>query len=746
MQTDSPGIPPSPSPALSATSSSQSRSRSPAVGNHASKARKGTLGKRMLSSQSSLSNLREPQEPWDEESQKTFETFLARITASGDFPLSWVTNPEFVSFCQKYIPDARLPSRKVLTNRILPRALKDVRAGIMAKAFGGLATVQCDGWTGENFQHLIAFMISTKRQIFTVQVNDTTTERKTAEKLLDQMLEVLDKLDKEWKVRVIAFTTDASGESRKARRLLRERRPDLVTPDCYAHQVNLIVGDYFKANDTAFLVAASQANELITWLRSKTAVMGLIREACLAQNKNAVSVIRPVATRWTAFYLAYRRLLDLRSALEFIVAADELRASEDRIVVPQNDRSAREKAKKMVKLIRDPIFWGNLTRIKHHLSPLAIAANVTQSAHCRLDKVLLTFAALSMEFKKMITEDPTNTPVCEAVLNSIELRWKKSDQDVFIAAVILNPFIKVAPFRRDPGIVSFASINNLLSHLWTRFFGEAPPESLSDEIHAYFDGTPPFKLLQGTCERLSTKAKKKHESPDPIQVYQEINIPDVPPGPLTQLALHLLSICPNSASCERLFSHFGLILTKLRTRLTKKTLVNLAEYKLHIRDEYLRDNTPRSLRKRRFGVLAEKTKAVTGASTSGPLPSTPTVPSGGDVIMAEVPTVEEDPVAEAASESDQLQPQSTTQAIQDISTQLISMLDDDDDADYVYPTGITIGGLFDFTSTHWVGSQRMSAVGSLEAEMEYYDILDLDAIGDLEPEIDICETSTCLPD
>ncbi|CAA7263740.1 unnamed protein product [Cyclocybe aegerita] len=227
---------------------------------------------------------------------------------------------------------------------------------------------------------------------------------------------------------------------------------------------------------------------------------------------------------------------------------------------------------------------------------------------------------------------------------------------------------------------------------------------------------------------------------------EDPNFSPLPPGPLTQLALHLLSICPNSASCERLFSHFGLILTKLRTRLTKKTLVNLAEYKLHIRDEYLRDNTPHSLRKRRFGVLAEKTKAATGVSTSGPLPSTPTVPSGGDVIMAEVPTAEEDPAAEAASESGQLQTPSTTQAIRDISSQLISMLDDDDDSDYVYPTGITIGSLFDFTSTHWVGSQRMSAVGSLEAEMEYYDILDLDAIGDLEPDIDICETSTCLPD
>jgi len=62
-------------------------------------------------------------------------------------------------------------------------------------------------------------------------------EKKTAENLLIMMTEVLDILKHEWGVTPIAFTTDASGESRKARRLLRAKRDELVTPDCYAHQV-----------------------------------------------------------------------------------------------------------------------------------------------------------------------------------------------------------------------------------------------------------------------------------------------------------------------------------------------------------------------------------------------------------------------------------------------------------------------------------------------------------------------------
>jgi hypothetical protein len=51
------------------------------------------------------------------------------------------------------------------------------------------------------------------------------------------MEEVIVYTQVEWKAFPIAFTTDASGESRKARRLLGLKYPQMVVPDCYAHQV-----------------------------------------------------------------------------------------------------------------------------------------------------------------------------------------------------------------------------------------------------------------------------------------------------------------------------------------------------------------------------------------------------------------------------------------------------------------------------------------------------------------------------
>ena len=62
----------------------------------------------------------------------------------------------------------------------------------------------------------------------------------------------------------------------------------------------------------------------------------------------------------------------------------------------------------------------NLYRIKNHLEPLAIAANITQSAFCRLDEVLLTFGVLYHHFSNM--HDPADNHIRTAVLNSLESR------------------------------------------------------------------------------------------------------------------------------------------------------------------------------------------------------------------------------------------------------------------------------------------------------------------------------------
>lgn len=259
-----------PSPALSSLSFSASphysslelsglpvpESGSPSMFNHPSLSRQQhrILSAPVSRSSSRLSYTDGPL--WTSSHQKRFETRIARLTASAGLPLAWVDNPEWHAFVEDFFPAAKSPSRKVLTNRLIPTAVAEFHAEAKAAARGCDATIQSDGWTGVNHHHLIAFMITVDgkvcayfniistllthtRQIRTVKVHDASAERKTAEQLLKLLDEVIITVESEWGAVVVAIVTDASGECRKARRQLALKFPNIVVLDCYGHQVSI---------------------------------------------------------------------------------------------------------------------------------------------------------------------------------------------------------------------------------------------------------------------------------------------------------------------------------------------------------------------------------------------------------------------------------------------------------------------------------------------------------------------------
>lgn len=321
----------------------------------------------------------------------------------------------------------------------------------------------------------------------------------------------------------VAVVTDASGECRKARRVLALKYPDMMFLDCYAHQVNLVVGDYFKSQ-ASVLEFADSATELISWLRSKTQILALLREIQAKYGEDAVkAVIRAVLTRWTAHYQAYARLLDLHVLLVMLVDMDSRRVETEQCVIA-GDAKAKKKAKVMVALIRNNTFWTSLlryvnhsqlhvyifdswiSRMKRHLEPLAIAANVTQAAFCRLDTVVLTFGFLVMRYQRMTEEGDRAASM--SIIASLEKRWAAADQDIFVAAVIVNPFFQAAPFFDHPRFV-VSGIIELLGRLYARFFQEEPPETFSTELRDYLTARGQYSELRATCRRHTTSAKQQ---------------------------------------------------------------------------------------------------------------------------------------------------------------------------------------------------------------------------------------------
>ena len=118
---------------------------------------------------------------------------------------------------------------------------------------------------------------------------------------------------------------------------------------------------------------------------------------------------------------------------------------------------------------------------------------------------------------------------------------------------------------------------------------------------------------------------------------QDFVIPGRPATPFYLFASRLLSICANSATCERLFSVFGTTLTKLRNRMGTSTLTSLAELKMHIRSEHQERSTKVRM-KRLFGRRS-------GGSFPGTTPVPQPTPTGPNyepaITFSETPPLSE---------------------------------------------------------------------------------------------------------
>ncbi len=190
--------------------------------------------------------------------------------------------------------------------------------------------------------------------------------------------------------------------------------------------------------------------------------------------------------------------------------------------------------------------------------------------------------------------------------------------------------------------------------------------------------------------------------------------------PLVALAFHIFSICPNSASCERLFSSFGNILTKSRTRLHTDTLSNLAELKMHLRDERLRSGTSRQRAKRHLDTLRQ------GSRSTSILPSTSQLLSSQQSV--EQPEEEEDGPEEQNRGHSDAQAMDTGTAgaplFSQLARQMVDMIDADsaDDAPAPLPArsqtfnplSIPLGELFNFSASYWTQSYHVMGQGLRE--------------------------------
>lgn len=95
-----------------------------------------------------------------------------------------------------------------------------------------------------------------------------------------------------------------------------------------------------------------------------------------------------------------------------------------------------------------------------------------------------------------------------AIMNSIERRWAKADHEIFVAAVIVNPFYKSTVFCPLP-FLNNAGIHNMMSRLWKRFYRTAPPPEFNSALKDFLRASGQFETLKLQCQTEENEANEK---------------------------------------------------------------------------------------------------------------------------------------------------------------------------------------------------------------------------------------------
>ncbi|THV00909.1 hypothetical protein K435DRAFT_656298, partial [Dendrothele bispora CBS 962.96] len=236
-----------------------------------------------------------------------------------------------------------------------------------------------------------------------------------------------------------------------------------------------------------------------------------------------------------------------------------------------------------VKILSQESFWKDIKILRDLLKPFAIATNAAQSDHCQLNTILLLLGYLY----HIHNNSRINARIHSAIHSSLEKRWKKVDQDVFILGVIFNPYIRKKAFKAGSPFRSTSELFALAAKVFKRFYNKSPDGIFRKAFSEYLAHAGMWSDERMSLEYFSNDAHERNTFVDVVSIWHEKlmseNLNDVDgANGLVVLAMRIMSMVPNSASTERIFSRFGAVHTKAQNRMSAEKTRKIVVLRTHI--------------------------------------------------------------------------------------------------------------------------------------------------------------------
>ncbi|KAJ6629669.1 ribonuclease H-like domain-containing protein [Mycena sp. CBHHK59/15] len=556
-----------------------------------------------------------------------FEAQVLRAMISAGISFRAWENPEMkkaIGMLRSAAPGI-LPSRKVVAGRLLDEAAEIIEGKVKRALQGREIGLVSDGWRSRKKMDVSALCANSECPLTLGKLLDMTAQNKDGVALCKLFGEMIDRVQLLYACLFIFFGTDADGGSRNGRYRLGKLRPWLFVPSCWAHQFQLILGDYFKVFAYAAEIA-EKATGLIGWINNHGKVRKIFDavQAQLTQERfNRIIVLAYLVanlTRWTTHCVAFLRLLVLQEYLRFAVMQNRGAIVTAQVGAAKSTEAERlrEEAEEYCHcsipifycycdLILSNEFWSGLTMVVSDIEPICYGTNINQKDSTRADLVLLTLAGLYLHYK--VHAEPE---VSKDLVARIEKRWKDCDQPLFLVALILNPFEGLScfgPWANFDHFKATALVVELYRRLSSRPENTDSPAEKDAKAKLIANEMFQYLLCTGAYQNWNDARNQFEETMgrDPIAVWTALDRDNCE---LPRFALTILRVVVNQAGCERVFSDVKNTESPRRSRLGLEKLEKMTKINASVKADHINEGLVASRKQRQNHKSVEKLLAV----------------------------------------------------------------------------------------------------------------------------------------
>lgn len=507
-----------------------------------------------LLSQSLLTRYVDAVKPVSAQKKRMIDVQLLKMICKEYHPFSLVEDKEFRKLVNILNPNYSLPSRKTLTNSLLPAIHSELLDKIKLALLDAPAVcLTCDAWTNINnvsFYALTAHYIDQTTCLRSCLIECSEfSNRHTSRNIAAWVNEVLERFA--IRNKICAVITDNAANMKAAVTELTLRHLG-----CFAHTLNLVVTDAISASIGAKL---DKAKSIVQYFKRSSSALAKLREMQTSLNKDQLKLKQDVPTRWNSTFDMLERLMKnkepLVSTLALLGYKDKLEELEwtelahaVKVLTVFNDVTTEISAEANVSLSKTTVLSRIMTRkVKQYLETNRDAPEtIVKLANELIDGLTRRFG--NRESNELISQSIFLDPRFKSQGFGDDAKFKSTKK-----ALVL--MVKATIQSTEPGSSNEPETPVQTSSVWDEF--DASLSSLQEKQD------PTAQAVVEIDKYLNEQYLNRINDPLKWWESRKLTYPN-----LYAVAIKRLCIPATSVPCERIFSKAGQICTEKRSRLT----------------------------------------------------------------------------------------------------------------------------------------------------------------------------------